>query len=829
MGRIILNFFLMAHRATSLIAMRIRTALEQEPRIISPSTLNQKTHLMKILSITKSLCWLPSALFLVAFAHAQSPEKAAALSDFDDLDWPQSFETSDGFEVAIHQPQVHGWTDYRQILLRAAVAVKPKGSEDDQVTYGALTVEAATTVDKEERVVFLGERKITSLNFPNAKDEATEARYKNAVESVMNPTRPMTMNLDRVLANADRYQQQNKVKGISVEPPPIFFSSEPSILVIFLGPPKFEKIDDSRLFFATNTNWDILLDPRSSHYYLLAGDGWLSTKDVMKGPWVAATKLPDAIGKLPKTDDWKDVLAAVPAKASKAPKVFVSDRPAELILTKGKPEIAPISGTKILYLANSESDVFMVDGAYYLLTAGRWFSAKDPKGPWQSAMDTIPEEFSKIPEDHDKAHVLASVPGSPDAEEAIIAAQVPQTAKVNRKEAKVEVKYEGDPQFVLIEDTTVQYAINTPNDVFLVDQNYYCCHKGVWFEATAANGPWTVCSVVPQAIYTIPASSPKHNVTYVYVYDSDDNTVTTGYTSGYNGAYVMGNLLVFGAGLWLTAEILDHWDDHYHHAHWHYHSSHWSYGCGARYSWHHGGYYRENYRAYGPYGGAGYGAVYNPWSGGYARAGRVYGPRGTGFAREAYNPWTNTYGARVGVSTPYGSWGRSVVARDDEWMRAGHRSGARGTVKGIETSKGGKAVKVDRRIGSDSFVGKTKNDNLYAGRDGNIYRRDENGDWNTLKKDGWNDIERPLKTTTQGVPSTREGTRSKLQTKGPSTQVKPSTRPSVQRKQPSTQPSVQRSTPSQLERDHSARQRGSSRTTQSRSARKSSSRGGRRR
>ena len=368
------------------------------------------------------------AAFLLALpGHAQDPEKATASSDFDDLDWPQSFETSDGFEVAIHQPQVHEWKAYRQILLRAAVAVKPKGGKDDEVTYGALTVEATTTVDKEERVVFLGERKITSLNFPNAKDEVTAARYKKAVESVMNPTRPMTMNLDRVLANADRYEQQNNVKGISVDPPPIFFSSEPSILVIFLGPAKFEKIDGSSLFFCANTNWDLVLDPTSSTYYLLAGESWLSTKDVMKGPWAAATKLPEAIGKLPKTDDWKDVLAAVPAKAGKAPKVFVSDRPAELILTDGTAEIGPISGTKILYLANSESDVFMVDGSYYLLTAGRWFSAKDPKGPWQSAMDSIPDEFSKIPEDHEKAHVLASVPGTPDAEEAIIAAQVPQT------------------------------------------------------------------------------------------------------------------------------------------------------------------------------------------------------------------------------------------------------------------------------------------------------------------------------------------------------------------------------------------------------------------
>ncbi len=770
---------------------------------------------MKIIMKT-SLRWIPAALCLMMSVQAQDAPKTLVKGDFDDLDWPQSYETSDGFEVAIHQPQVHEWKGYRRILLRAAVAVKPKGGTDEQVTYGALTVEANTTVDKEERAVFLGERKITSLDFPNAKDEATAVKYKQAVQSVMNPTRLLTINLDRVIANAERNNQQNNVKGISVDPPPIFFSSEPSILVIFLGPAKFEKIKDSSLFFAVNTNWDVLLDPATSTYYTLADKVWLSSKDVMKGPWAATTKLPAAISALPKTEDWKYVLASVPAQAGPAPKVFVSDRPAELILTDGKPAIEAIPGTKILYLANSESDVFSYAGSYYFLSAGRWFSAVDAKGPWKSAMDAIPDEFAKIPEDHKKSYVLASIPGTADAKEAIITAQIPQTAKVSRNDAKVEVKYEGEPKFVMIKETTVQYAINTPNDVFLVDKRYYCCHKGIWFESATAAGPWQVCTVVPKAIYTIPASSPKHNVTYVYVYDSDDTTVTTGYTAGYSGAYVLGDVLVFGAGLWLAAEILDD-----HHYHWHYHSSHWSYGCGARYNWHHGGYYSVSHRGYGPYGGAGYGAVYNPWSGGYARAGRVYGPRGgTGFAREAYNPWTNTYGARVGANTPYGSWGRSVVTRDDEWMRAGHRSGTRGTVKGFETSKGGKAIKVDRRMGSDSFVGKSRNDDMYVGRDGKVYRKDKDGDWDKLQKGGWNDIKRPNPITTQTRRGTSKGTRAAVQPKRPNKAVQPK-RPStkVKPKRPSTAVQPKRSVPRQLQRDSSARQRGNSRSTRTRSTR----------
>jgi hypothetical protein len=793
---------------------------------------------MKHLPMTSLARGLCAALLLALPARGQNESEAP--TDFEDLSWPQVFETSNGMEVAIYQPQIHDWTDYRHITARSAVAVKPKDASDDYIIYGALTMEAETTVDKENRVVFFSNRTIKDISFPNAGVDEMAAESRRAVEGVLDPTRPLTVSLDRVIANAERYQHQQNVEGINLDPPPIFFSSEPAILVIFLGPAKFESIEGSSLFFATNTNWDVLLNPVAGTYYLLVDETWLSTTDVMNGPWAATTDLPAAFATLPDSEDWKDVRAALPPKPGPAPRVFVSDRPAELILTEGKPQIATIPGTKILYLTNSESDIFLVEGSYYLLTAGRWFRAEDPAGPWASAMDSIPEEFSRIPADHEKAHVLASVPGTPDAEEALITAQIPQTARVNREEATVEVKYEGEPEFVAIKDTTVAYAINTPNDVFRVDSGYYCCHKGVWFQAPAPVGPWVVCSDVPRAIYTIPASRPKHNVTYVYVYDSDPKTVTTGYTSGYNGSYVVGNLLVFGAGVWLASEIINNWDRHYHHCHWHYHPCHYSYGCGARYSWYYGGYYRGGYRYYGPYGGAGCGAIYNPWTGGYARGGAVYGPRGGAFAREAYNPWTDTYGARVGVRTPYGSWGRSVVTRGDEWVRAGHRSGARGTIKGFETSKGAGAIKVDRRLGKDTVVGKSKDGDMYVGRDGNVYRRDSNGDWAKLEKGGWNGIERPKPEPALRPTGARDGTRSALAGGRPSVQpsrpsvqpsrpsVQPSrpsvqpSRPSVQPSRPSVQPSrpsVQpsRSTPTQLQRDFSARQRGDARSSQSRS------------
>ncbi len=51
----------------------------------------------------------------------------------------------------------------------------------------------------------------------------------------------------------------------------------------------------------------------------------------------------------------------------------------------------------------------------------------------------MPPDFAKIPVDSPKATVLASVPGTPQAQEGLIANSIPQTATITRSEAKLTV------------------------------------------------------------------------------------------------------------------------------------------------------------------------------------------------------------------------------------------------------------------------------------------------------------------------------------------------------------------------------------------------------
>src|SRR5262245_19410898 len=102
------------------------------------------------------------------------------------------------------------------------------------------------------------------------------------------------------------------------------------------------------------------------------------------------------------------------------------------------------------------------DGSLYFLVAGRWFKAKSVDGPWSAASADLPAEFSKIPADSPVGYVLASVPRTQEAQDAILLASVPHMSTINRDAAKLNVEYEGGPKWADIEGTGMKYAVNTP-------------------------------------------------------------------------------------------------------------------------------------------------------------------------------------------------------------------------------------------------------------------------------------------------------------------------------------------------------------------------------
>ena len=151
-----------------------------------------------------------------------------------------------------------------------------------------------------------------------------------------------------------------------------------------------------------------------------------------------------------------------------------------------------------------------------------------------------------------------SVAGTPQAREAVIANSIPQTATIQRDQAKLNVAYYGAPSFMPIAGTSLAYAANTQTPVIMVSPtSYYACQGGVWFVATTAEGPWAVATSVPSVIYTIPTSCPIHYVTYAYIYGYTPTVVYVGYTPGYMGTVVApGGVVVYGTGYYYPPVVV---------------------------------------------------------------------------------------------------------------------------------------------------------------------------------------------------------------------------------------------------------------------------------
>jgi hypothetical protein len=666
---------------------------------------------------------------------ATAPAKTSA-KGARDLGWPRIF-TDGTATIGVHQPQVEDWKDFKVLVAMSAVEIQTqKGAKK---VLAAMHFKAETDTDVSARLVNMGRLDIQSFRVPGESEEKTK-ELQALVEKLL-PQKTDAIALDRILAYLDPSRVKVRETKVSTEPPPIMVSTTPAILVMIDGPPIIAPIQGTKLSYVVNTNWDLIKEDKE--YYLLNSSQWLTAKSV-EGPWKVTGKLPKEFEKIPADQNWDDVRKALnppdPGKNAAAPKVFVLEKPGELILIAGQPQLRPIPGTELSDVTNTKSFLFFhnLEKQYYFLTSGRWFRSPAFNTPWEYATDKLPPDFAKIPTNDPKAVVRASVPGTIEAQDAVLLASVPQTAVVNRKAAAAEaaVKYVGDPQFKPIDTTTLQYAVNTPEDVIKVQDKYYLLQQGVWFVSSAATGPWEVADSIPQEIYKIPPESPKYNTTYVYVTDSNSDSVSYAQTAGY-----LGITIGFGVAMWGTGW---YYPPYYYYGPMYPYPVYWgypycSYGAAAWYN-PATGFYGRGAVAYGPYGGYGRAAAYNPATGAYVRRAGAYGPYQAGMATSFYNPRTGTWGAGYRYANPYQGWGQGVVQRGDQWARGGYYYDSRGAIGGIRTSEGGGMIAAGNGE-NRGMVGRTSDGDLYVGKDGNIYKRDQSGNWSQRNGNSWTSVD----------------------------------------------------------------------------------------
>jgi hypothetical protein len=688
---------------------------------------------------------LAVATLAVGSLSAESPKSKEKSVVPPDPGWPRQ-RTNEQGRLVYYQPQVDEWKNFKDLSFRMAFTLTPKGQKD---VVGIMVLQAQTDVNVDEHSVLLSNFKITEVTLPSVVAEK-KPDVDKLVRSFLPPDHTVVMSLDRLVATVEKSQAAPPSVKVQNDPPTIFVSNTPAILLSVEGEPVRADIAATSLGFIVNSNFPLFFEKQGAkEYYLYGGEQWLKAAS-LEGPWAAAPKLPADMYKVASDPKWKEMEKPILSLSGKGkpPTVFYTNKPAEVILFKGEPSYAQIPGTQLSYATNTDADVFVYNATkdFYYLAAGRWFRSASLKGPWTYSGAELPADFANIPEENPAARVLVSVPGTDDAKDAVLMAQVPTTAVVDPKAAEqAKVTYNGKPEFKAIAGTTLEYATNTPDKVIKAGDAYYLCLQGVWFTSPYPDGPWLTAKTVPKEIYSIPPNSPVYNVTYVTQSTTDEGTVEASYTSGYLGTYIVGSTLATGTG-------------YYYPPYWgypiggypYYYPYAATYGVGAYYNPYTGAYGVAR-GVYGPYAGAGAASAYNPYTGTYARGATAYGPYGSRSVAQAYNPYTGTYAASRQGSNAYGSWGQSVVSKGNTSALTQHYSNSNGTIGSIQTSKGGGAVGVNTKNGS-GFAGKTAGGDMYAGRNGNVYKNTGDG-WSQYGNGSWSSVKDSASTRNSSVES----------------------------------------------------------------------------
>src|SRR5258708_29767523 len=173
--------------------------------------------------------------------------------DGEELSWPRQFEDN-GVKVSIFKPSIEKW-EGSDFETRSAVAVAPAGS--NAPIYGVFWMKARADVDKAARIVTLNDIVVTRANFPSA--PKLQSAYIALIRKHV-PLASRMIALDHVEASYAISEAVKKARAVPVknDPPSIFYSTTPALLVLVDGPPAFRPIPGLNVERVINTRALIL-------------------------------------------------------------------------------------------------------------------------------------------------------------------------------------------------------------------------------------------------------------------------------------------------------------------------------------------------------------------------------------------------------------------------------------------------------------------------------------------------------------------------------------------------------------------------------------------
>jgi len=190
------------------------------------------------------------------------------------------------------------------------------------------------------------------------------------------------------------------------------------------------------------------------------------------------------------------------------PAIVVSETPLKLLSIDREPVKAPVDGTDLEYVVNTDWMVFYYppDAKWYVLNGDAWQQNNYlADGGWKS-VDQLPGDFNKLALTERWRAVSSALPPR-------IPATPPTPFVINLGETELIVT-DGVPRLKAIAGTGISYVSNTRSDLFKYGDDWYFLVSGRWFTTADLGGQWRPVQDLPDAFARIPAGDDKGYVLY---------------------------------------------------------------------------------------------------------------------------------------------------------------------------------------------------------------------------------------------------------------------------------------------------------------------------
>ena len=621
------------------------------------------------MTIRQTLRIASTFILLAAAAPHMAATTATAAAD---PGWPRAYTTPAGARVQIYQPQIASWEGQTHLVAYLAVAHTAAGADGPCSARSKSKRRPASRSSN------------GSCSFADVADRRNElriagrasacARSSSDIERAM-PEFERVIALDRVLAGLDRSQiRASNVDGVKADPPAIFFSTTPAVLVDFDGEPIWSPIEGNDLKYRRQHQLGRLRARAVEDVVSATRRRLAEGRRDRPGRGRRRARCPPSFAKLPVRRELEgrqgQPRRAARSRASDTPAVFVSTSPAELILLRGAPSYLLVSGDRAPALGEQHRQRRVPPGQDRprLLPRGRPLVLG---AGLQRSVDVRDADAAAATSSASASNIRARAcsrrcRARAQAAEAVVLAQIPQTAQSEQEAlAGAGSRAIRASRSSRRSSRRRSRAPSTPTRTSSGSATSTTCASRACGSCPGApHGPWEVASAVPPQIYQIPAELA---VASRHLRHRRRGRRRLGRRSR-RGAGYTGVTIAWGCAVWGTG--------------WYY----------PPYVW-----YGGSYPVYYPYlsdlrrrrlvqpvrpastsaapwrtdrtAAPARRARYNPATGTYARGAVAWGPYGAEGAAQAYNPRTGAYAQTRQGAGVYGSWGSSYVQRGDDWAQ----------------------------------------------------------------------------------------------------------------------------------------------------------------